>query len=76
MNIELPCNSNQRQVELVKRSKRWIFRFHDGNEAAVLAQLAKIASDPDNDFSWFDAAVLSHQIGNRLDVQMKDLMRS
>jgi len=62
------------QLVLVKRDHRWVFRYHAGEEGDVLRWLADTARDPGCDFDWFDAAVLSHQMGGKLHQQLKDMM--
>jgi hypothetical protein len=62
------------QLVLVKRNQRWVFRYAPGEESAVLRQLAATASDPHSGFDWFDAAVLSHQMGNKIHHQLDQLM--
>ncbi len=66
--------SDAHQLVLVKRSHRWVFRYRPGEEASVLRWLADTARNPSTDFDWFDAAVLSHQMGSELHRQLKDLM--
>ncbi len=67
-------NAEPCQLVLVKKQHRWVFRYAPGEEAAVLRWLADTARDPGCDFDWFDAAVLSHQMGDKLHQQLKDLM--
>lgn len=62
-----------RQLVLVKQDQRWVFRYAPGEEPQVLAWLAQTADDPDTTFDWFDAAVLSHQMGHRLESKLKQL---
>jgi hypothetical protein len=45
-----------------------------GEEAAVLRWLADTARDPKKEFDWFDAAVLSHQMGDKLHNKLKTMM--
>jgi hypothetical protein len=49
-------------LALVKGEERFIFLFDDGNRDATLRQLAHFAADPEIDFSWYDAAMLSRKI--------------
>jgi hypothetical protein len=57
---------NAKQLTLVKGSERFIFRYAQGAEAAVLDCLIDMASDAQCVLDWFDAAVLSYQIGRTL----------
>jgi hypothetical protein len=60
-----------RQLSLVKGSHRYVFRYQPGREADIIAAFAAMASDPDADFDWFDAAVLSYQMGRRLEMELE-----
>ena len=62
------------QLVLVKHEHRWVFQYSTGDEQAVLEWLADKARDPESDFNWFDAAVLSHQMGDQLHAQLKNIM--
>jgi len=54
------------QFSLVKGTERFLVRCGAGDEEASIARLMEWAEDPDLDFDWFDAAVLSRQITQRL----------
>ncbi len=49
-------------LALVKGEERFIFLFDDTNRDGTLRQLAHFAADPEIDFSWYDAAMLSRKI--------------
>lgn len=49
-------------LALVKGEDRFIFLFDDVNRDETLRQLARFAADPELDFSWYDAAMLSRKI--------------
>jgi hypothetical protein len=49
-------------LALVKGKERFIFLFDDKNRDETLRQLARFAADPELDFSWYDAAMLSRKI--------------
>jgi hypothetical protein len=68
------CTDDQRQLVLVKKTQRWVFRYRPGQETAVLQSLARSARDPEIDLDWFDAAVLSNQMGDRMSDQLKSIM--
>lgn len=68
-NVNDPC-----QLVLEKKSQQWVFRYMPGEEAAVLRWLADTARDPKKEFDWFDAAVLSHQMGDKLHSKLKSMM--
>ncbi|MCX5648263.1 MAG: hypothetical protein NTX40_04080 [Planctomycetota bacterium] len=54
------------QVSLMKGRERFLVRCGPGDEEAAIAQLMHWAENPDLDFDWFDAAVLSRQINQHL----------
>ena len=54
------------QFSLVKGAQRYLVRCDAGNEEEVIGQLIQWAESPDLDFDWFDAAVLSRQVTQRL----------
>ncbi len=62
-----------RQLSLVKGSHRYLFRYRPGSEADVIGALATLASDAQTDFDWFDAAVLSYQMGRRIESELDEL---
>ncbi len=62
-----------RQLSLVKGEQRYIFRYEPGEEAEVINAFASWAGDPDSDFDWFDAAVLSYQMGRRLERELDEV---
>lgn len=72
--IGKPDDADTSQLVLMKREHRWVFRYRAGEEADVLRGLADVAGDPDVDFDWFDAAVLSHQMGDAMHKQLKNMM--
>ena len=49
-------------LALVKGEEKYIFLFDDENRDETLRQLARFAADPELDFSWYDAAMLSRKI--------------
>ncbi|WP_442507403.1 hypothetical protein SH528x_006321 [Novipirellula sp. SH528] len=49
-------------LALVKGEEKFIFLFDDQNRDETLRQLARFAADPDLEFSWYDAAMLSRKI--------------
>lgn len=49
-------------LALVKGDEKFIFLFDDENRDETLRQLARFAANPDLDFTWYDAAMLSQKI--------------
>lgn len=64
-----------RQLSLVKGSERFVFRYMAGDEARVIDAFAAMASDRSTDFDWFDAAVLSYQMGRRLETELDEVAK-
>jgi len=62
-----------RQLSLVKGDERFIFRYPPGREAEVIDAFAEMAADGDSAFDWFDAAVLSYQMGRRLEKELDQI---
>ncbi len=59
-----------RQLSLVKGDERFVFRYQPGQEADVIDSFASMAANQSNEFDWFDAAVLSYQMGRRLETEL------
>ncbi|QDV65865.1 MULTISPECIES: hypothetical protein [Crateriforma] len=49
-------------LALVKGEEKFLFLFDDQNRDETLRQLARFAANPEIDFSWYDAAMLSRKI--------------
>ena len=64
-----------RQLSLVKGTERFIFRYPAGREAQVIDTFATMAADRSNQFDWFDAAVLSYQMGRKLEKELDEIAR-
>ena len=62
-----------RQLSLVKGEERFVFRYQAGQEAEVIDAFASMASDQRSTFDWFDAAVLSYQMGRRLETELDQI---
>ena len=62
-----------RQLSLVKGDERFIFRYQAGQEAEVIDAFASLASNQRSRFDWFDAAVLSYQMGRRLETELDQI---
>ncbi|MFN4242395.1 MAG: hypothetical protein ACK4PI_04070 [Tepidisphaerales bacterium] len=60
-----------RTLSLVKGEHRFFFRYRPGEETAVLQAVADMANRRDVPFDWFDAAVVSHQLGQQLMKEME-----
>jgi len=65
-----------RQLSLVKGTDRYVFRYPCGHEADVVDRFARLASDRSTGFDWFDAAVLSYQMGRRLEKELEPISKT
>jgi len=61
----------QRCLSMVKGRHRFVFRYSEGGESELLSCFVALANDPDSEFDWFDAAVLSYQMGRRLEMDLE-----
>ena len=55
-----------RQVVLTKNEQRHVLACGVGRESELLARLTGIVNDTSNDLTWFDAALVCHQLGERM----------
>lgn len=62
-----------RQLSLVKGEERFVFRYQTGQETNVIDSFAGLAGDSTSTFDWFDAAVLSYQMGRRLETELDQI---
>jgi len=60
-----------RQLSLVKGGHRYVFRYRAGREADIITAFAEMAANRETGFDWFDAAVLSYQMGRRLEMDLE-----
>jgi hypothetical protein len=61
-------------LSLVKGTEQFCFRYEIGQEAKVLDALIEMVNRRDMAFDWFDAAVLSHQLGQHLAKELKGFL--
>jgi hypothetical protein len=61
-------------LSLVKGDQHFCFRYEIGQEAKVLDALVEMVNRRDTSFDWFDAAVLSHQLGQHLAKELKTFL--
>ncbi len=57
-----------KHISLVKKNDTYIFRYKSGMESQVIDEFAKLTDNTESDFDWFDAAILSYQIGKRMNL--------
>lgn len=63
----------EHECALVKNGKRYVFDCAPGHEAQTLNEIAEMVTRSDSDLTWFDAAVLSHQLGERMSKRLSEL---
>jgi hypothetical protein len=68
--------SVMRQLSLIKGEERFVFRYQPGHEAVVIDAFAELAADRTSRFDWFDAAVLSYQMGRRFETELDQIAKS
>lgn len=49
-------------LALVKGVERYVFLYDDASRAETLRMLGRYASNPELNFTWYDAAVLSQKV--------------
>jgi hypothetical protein len=58
-------------LSLMKGKQHFCFRYEVGQEGKVLDSLVEMVNRRELGFDWFDAAVLSHQLGQHLAKELK-----
>ena len=76
MNRRCRVTQEMRQLTLVKKGHYYLFRYLPGEEAGLIQTLMEQAEDPTCPLDWFDAAVLSHQMGHRMASEMQVLLKN
>jgi hypothetical protein len=61
-------------LSLVKGEHFYTFRYEVGQETKVLDALVDMVHKSERQFDWFDAAILSHQLGRHLAKELKSYM--
>jgi hypothetical protein len=51
---------------MVKGEDRFIFNYELGQEQELSDHFLDMASNRENSFDWYDAAVMSYQLGRRI----------
>lgn len=49
-------------LALVRDGQKYVFLYDDHSVETVLTQLAEFADDPELDFTWCDAAMLTERV--------------
>jgi len=63
--------SSIKTLNLVKEKQQFCFRYEVRQESKVLESLIEMVNRRELTFDWFDAAVLSHQLGQHLAKELK-----
>lgn len=66
--------ATMKTLSLVKGKDHFCFRYEVGHESKVLDALIDMVHRRDTAFDWFDAAVLSHQLGQHLAKELKSFL--
>ena len=68
-------STNQtKTLSLMKGKEQFCFRYEVGQESTVLDAMIDMVNRRDLPFDWFDAAVLSHQLGQHLAKELKTFL--
>lgn len=59
-------------LALVKDGERYVFMYDEHSIPQLLQTLGKFAADPELNFSWYDAAVLSQRVRKLRDASQGD----
>ncbi len=59
-------NGDHKELSLNKDNELFVFRYDKGSEENVLDSFIDMANNRENNFDWFDAAVLSFQLSKNL----------
>jgi hypothetical protein len=70
-NSSSPGQGMMKTLTLAKGRHQFCFRYEAGQEAVVLESLVEMVHRRDLPFDWFDAAILSHQLGQHLAKELK-----
>ncbi len=63
--------AEMKSLSLMKGKHYYCFRYEVGQEVRVLDALIDTVRKSGNQFDWFDAAILSHQLGRHLAKELK-----
>lgn len=66
--------SETKTLLLAKNEHRFVIVFDVGTESVVMDALIALVNNVDEPFDWFDAAILSHQVGQHLAKELKSFL--
>jgi len=65
-NLQMHENNNKpdtsHSVVLMKGETKWRFAWKDGEETVAVKAITEIAKSTENDFDWYDAAMVCHEM--------------
>ncbi len=64
-------HQEHKQLSLVKGRERFVFEYDEGSESELIGSFVELAGNPDCEFDWFDAAVLSYEMGRRIEIECR-----
>lgn len=62
-------------LSLIKGCHHFCFKYEVGEEAKVLDIIIEMVHRRDLDFDWFDAAIISQQLGQHMLKQLKNFTK-
>jgi hypothetical protein len=66
--------TEKRTLSLMKGRHHFCFRYEAGQEAEMRSAMLEMVHNRDLNFDFFDAAVLSHQLGQHLAKELQALL--
>jgi len=57
---------NTHIIAIVKGQERYVFSYDDESRAEVLRVIGRFASNPELSFTWYDAAVASQRVREKM----------
>ena len=57
----------------MKGRHRFVFEYDEGSESDLVGSFVDLAGDAQSEFDWFDAAVLSYEMGRRIEVDYQSV---
>ncbi len=66
--------AEMKTISMVKGVHQFCFTYEAGQEAGVLDALIDMVNRRELSFDWFDAAVISHQLGQHLAKELKGFL--
>ncbi len=57
---------------MIKGTHKYVFRYSPGHEAQIISEFVNLADDDQTQFDWFDAAVLSYQVGKQIEYELEE----